>query len=182
MDLPIWRRRYFDKLAAKGPKGDRGDQGPDGEQGNAGPQGKVGPQGEPGPQGEQGIQGASGPQGQPGIKGDTGSQGIQGIAGEKGSTGATGPSGGTVQYENGILNVPALLLGGNTTVVVPLSGSFADNNYQVKIRIFAGVNLLSMITPQVMSKTVNSVTIKITASGLASAAGILIVDCYKSGV
>jgi hypothetical protein len=201
MDKPIWRRRLFDNIATKGPRGDRGDKGADGEKGDPGTQGKTGTEGPMGPQGPvgeastvpgaKGDTGAQGPKGDtgaasivPGLKGDTGNTGAQGIQGVKGDTGSQGPAGAsaTVQEEVGIYNIPALLLGGNTTVVVPLSGSFVDTNYQVKIRTFAGVNLLSMLSFQVMTKTVNSVTIKITASGLASAAGIMMVDCYRSGV
>ena len=88
-----------------GPKGDKGDigpQGPKGDTGEIGPQGLKGDTGEQGPQGPQGLQGPKGdtgeigPQGIQGPKGDTGEigpQGIQGQKGDKGDTGDQGPAG-----------------------------------------------------------------------------------------
>lgn len=201
MDNPIWRRRFFDRMVNRGPKGDRGEPGitgPKGDSGNVGSQGPAGPQGEqgikgdrgdqgiPGPKGDkgdtglQGIQGIKGDTGSQGPKGDTGTQGIQGIQGVKGDTGATGPAG-TIQEEVGIASVPALLLGGSTNIVVPLSNAFPNTTYQVRVRFFSGVNLLSMLSWSEVSRTTSSVTIKVQANGLASVAAIMLVDCYKSG-
>ena len=79
----------------KGDKGDTGPQGPQGPKGDTGPQGLQGErglQGEQGPQGERGLQGEQGPQG---PKGDTGPQGPQGEKGEPGD-------GGNAESVNGI--------------------------------------------------------------------------------
>lgn len=86
----------------QGPKGDKGDVGPAGSQGvkgdtgAQGPQGLKGDKGDPGPvgpQGPQGEQGVQGMQGEQGPKGDTGAQGPQGEKGEKGDTGEQGTQG-----------------------------------------------------------------------------------------
>ena len=50
-----------------GPKGEKGEAGPQGPQGEAGPAGPQGPQGEAGPAGPQGPQGEQGPQGPQGA-------------------------------------------------------------------------------------------------------------------
>ena len=85
-----------------GEKGDRGPQGLKGSPGDTGPAGPQGPQGikgdtgERGPQGIQGIQGLKGdigPKGETGPKGEQGLQGIQGLKGDKGDKGDTGPQG-----------------------------------------------------------------------------------------
>ena len=73
-----------------GPKGDKGDMGP---QGPAGPKGDTGAMGPQGPAGPKGDTGAMGPQGPAGSKGDTGAMGPQGPAGSKGDTGAMGSQG-----------------------------------------------------------------------------------------
>ena len=57
----------------KGPKGDKGNTGPQG------PKGPKGDKGEPGPQGPQGSKGEPGPQGTQGPKGDTGEDGVRGL-------------------------------------------------------------------------------------------------------
>ena len=75
-----------------GPKGDKGDtgpqglQGPKGDTGPQGLQGERGLQGEQGPQGERGLQGPQGPQGERGLQGI---QGVQGPKGDKGDPGTT---------------------------------------------------------------------------------------------
>ena len=62
----------------KGPKGDKGEQGP---KGDTGEKGEKGNQGIRGPQGDKGEQGERGPQG---VKGERGSRGEQGPQGENG--------------------------------------------------------------------------------------------------
>lgn len=62
----------------KGPKGDKGEQGP---KGDTGEKGEKGNQGISGPQGDKGEQGERGPQG---VKGERGSRGEQGPQGENG--------------------------------------------------------------------------------------------------
>jgi hypothetical protein len=66
-----------------GPKGDKGDTGPQGPQGPKGDTGDTGPQG---PQGLKGDQGDQGPQGVQGPQGEQGPQGVQGPQGPPGST------------------------------------------------------------------------------------------------
>ena len=83
----------------KGPKGDAGLQGPAGQQGASGAQGLTGPkgatgsQGPVGPKGDKGDAGPQGLQGPKGDKGDAGSQGLQGPKGDKGDPGQAGISG-----------------------------------------------------------------------------------------
>ena len=89
----------------RGPKGDKGDtgpQGPKGDKGDTGSQGSKGDKGDTGPQGSKGDKGDTGPQGSKGDKGDTGPQeskgdkgdtGPQGSKGDKGDTGSQGPKG-----------------------------------------------------------------------------------------
>ena len=68
----------------KGPKGDKGEIGP---QGQRGLKGDTGEQGLQGPRGLQGMQGERGLRGEQGLKGDKGEQGIQGLKGDKGDEG-----------------------------------------------------------------------------------------------
>ncbi|MGL6105969.1 hypothetical protein [Romboutsia sp.] len=71
-----------------GPKGDKGDigpQGPKGDKGDIGPQGPKGDKGDIGPQGPKGDKGDIGPQGPKGLKGDKGDVGSQGPAGPQGT-------------------------------------------------------------------------------------------------
>ena len=157
-----------------GPKGDTGLKGDKGDKGDTGPQGIQGTKGNTGSQGPKGDQGNIGPQGEIGPKGDTGSPGIQGPKGDTGNAGSNA----NIQYENGIAALPALLLGGSTNIVVTLSGSFPNTTYVYKLRAMAGVNLLSMLSFTEISKTNNSITIKVQANGLASLAGLLLVDAY----
>lgn len=75
-----------------GPKGDKGEAGPQGATGERGPKGEQGP---PGVRGEAGPIGPQGLQGIPGEKGRDGATGPQGIPGEKGNDGIPGPKGDT---------------------------------------------------------------------------------------
>ena len=78
---------------SQGPKGDKGDtgsQGPKGDKRDTGSQGPKGDKGDTGPQGPKGDKGDTGPQGPKGDKGDTGPQGPKG---DKGDTGSQGPKG-----------------------------------------------------------------------------------------
>ncbi len=84
-----------------------------------------------------------------------------------------------IQYENGIIALPALALGGSTTVTVNLSGSFPDNTYQIKFRALSGTSVLAMIQIVSFTKNTNSVNVTVKANGLASLAGLLLVDAYK---
>ena len=77
-------RQIVQEDSVPGPKGDRGDvgpQGPRGYQGDVGPQAPRGYQGDIGPQGPRGYQGDIGPQGPRGYQGDVGPQGPKGDAG-----------------------------------------------------------------------------------------------------
>ena len=76
-------------IGDQGPKGDQGDvgqQGPMGDQGDVGPQGPMGDHGEVGPQGPKGDQGDVGPQGPKGDQGDVGPQGPKGNQGDPAPT------------------------------------------------------------------------------------------------
>ena len=77
----------------KGPKGDKGDTGPQGPQGIKGDTGATGPQGEQGQQGIQGPAGKDGAQGIPGLPGKDGNQGPQGLKGDPGPIGPKGDPG-----------------------------------------------------------------------------------------
>lgn len=156
-----------------GPKGDSGEPGPKGDTGPKGAQGEQGIQGVTGPKGDKGSQGDSGPQGPKGDQGLKGDTGIQGVKGDAGSAA-------NVQYENGIAALPALLLGGSTNIVVPLSGSFPNTSYTYKTRAMSGTSILTMLVITEVSRTVNSVTVKVQANGLASLAGLLLIDAYKN--
>ena len=76
-----------------GPKGDKGDPGPQGDTGERGP---IGPQGVTGPKGEKGNDGMTGPKGDIGPRGERGEQGpigLTGPTGPQGPIGLTGPKG-----------------------------------------------------------------------------------------
>ena len=77
----------------KGPKGDKGETGPQGPAGARGATGATGPQGPKGETGATGPQGPTGKQGPTGPVGPAGSQGPQGIQGPKGDAGPQGPTG-----------------------------------------------------------------------------------------
>jgi hypothetical protein len=77
-------------IGPQGPQGEKGDIGPEGPKGNKGDMGDVGavgPKGDVGPQGEKGETGDVGPRGPQGEKGDAGPQGESGPKGEKGDPG-----------------------------------------------------------------------------------------------
>ena len=82
-----------------GPKGDKGEPGPQGATGERGPKGEQGPPGVRGetgpigPQGLQGIPGEKGRDGDPGPKGDSGSRGERGEQGPPGPQGLQGERG-----------------------------------------------------------------------------------------
>lgn len=81
-----------------GPKGDKGEPGPQGATGERGPKGEQGPpgvRGETGPIGPQGLQGIPGEKGRDGSTGPQGLQGVPGPKGEKGNDGIPGPKGDT---------------------------------------------------------------------------------------
>jgi hypothetical protein len=84
----------------------------------------------------------------------------------------------TLQEETGSIALPALLLGGSTSVTVAMSGSFPDLTWIPKRRAIAGASVLSTLTFAETARTVNSITYTVTA-GVASLAGVLLVDGYK---
>lgn len=86
----------------------------------------------------------------------------------------------TTQYENGAVALPGLLLGASTTLAVPLSNAFPDTNYQVRVRAVSGSSVLGMIQVTNTVKAVNSVSVTVKANGLASSAGVLLVDAYRT--
>lgn len=144
-----------------------------------------GPQGDPGPQGPAGLPGAHGatgpagpvgPSGSAGQKGDTGAAGPAGTTGATGSTGPAGPTGpaGTANLAIGARPVGLLALGGSTTVTLQLRRTMPNTGYEVDFA-HSAVVALSDVTYSNVVKTTTSVTVKVTATGLALAAGTLIV-------
>ena len=88
---------YSNSSTHKGPKGDKGDVGPQGPKGNQGDVGPQGPKGDHGLTGSQGLRGDPGPQGPNGLedpKVDKGDQGGRGPKGPKGDDGPKGAKGG----------------------------------------------------------------------------------------
>lgn len=133
-----------------------------------------------GPAGAQGLRGLSGVDGVQGAAGVAGPQGPAGPAGAAsvvpGPAGATGPAGpsGTANLAIGARPIPLLALGGNTSVVVPLSRTLPSTTYRVALAHSAVVDLTKVVL-EVTTKTTTSVTVKVTATGLALAAGTLFV-------
>ncbi|BDX45358.1 collagen-like protein [Enterococcus faecalis] len=90
--LSFDKKSFVDFKGPKGDKGDIGPQGPKGDKGDIGPRGPEGLQGDIGPQGLKGEKGGNGPQG---PKGEQGPVGPQGPKGDKGDIGPQGPKGDT---------------------------------------------------------------------------------------
>lgn len=72
-------KTFMPTAGIRGPKGDKGDTGPQGPKGDKGDAGSQGPRGEKGPKGDKGDTGPQGP------KGDRGNIGPQGPKGDKGA-------------------------------------------------------------------------------------------------
>lgn len=139
--------------------------------GPAGADGAVGPAGPAGTNGKDSlVPGPTGPQGA------TGSQGPAGATGQAGAAGATGPSG-TANLVIGAAPVSAVVLNGNTTVVVPLAKTLTAAPTNVQVAHSAVLNLAG-VTLAVTAKTASTVTVKVTSVGVAVAAGTLIVVGY----
>ena len=107
----------------QGPAGERGSQGLQGPQGDVGPQGVQGPPGERGPQGLVGPQGATGAQGAPGVKGDTGDQGVPGERGPAGVAGEITSVTASVGQTTGTASVKVTLGGTGTARTIDLAFS-----------------------------------------------------------
>lgn len=90
---PIGPKGDQGNIGLTGPQGPMGPQGPQGVQGEIGPIGPQGPQGIQGPIGPEGPQGPQGEQGPKGLQGDIGPMGPQGLQGERGPQGEQGPKG-----------------------------------------------------------------------------------------
>ncbi|EFT46588.1 collagen-like protein [Enterococcus faecalis] len=95
--LSFDKKSFVDFKGPKGDKGDIGPQGPKGDKGDIGPRGPEGLQGDIGPQGLKGEKGGNGPQG---PKGEQGPVGPQGPKGDKGDIGPQGPKGDTPDISN----------------------------------------------------------------------------------
>ncbi len=148
-----------------GPKGDPGSAGRDGIDGQPGVKGDPGAQGERGLQGvrgDTGQQGTPGQAGAPGQKGDRGDQGIAGEAGPQGLKGDKGDRGTPLKIEFASGRIPgALLLGASQNVTVNLTGDMGSDSYTVKL--IPGYGLIGQAALSVVSKTSNTVTVKVTA-------------------
>lgn len=81
---------------------------------------------------------------------------------------------GTANLTIGMRPVGALLLGASTTITVPLSRPMPDLTYRVEMAHSAVVTLAAGML-EVTAKTTTSVTVKVTAVGIALAAGTLLV-------
>lgn len=130
----------------------------------------------PGPAGERGSAGADGAQG---LRGPSGVDGVQGPAGKDGAPGATGARGpagpsGTANLAVGARPVTALVLGATATVTVPLSRTLPDTTYRVEMAHSAIVSLAAGMLTEV-SRTTSSVTVRVTAVGVAIAGGTVVV-------
>lgn len=80
----------------------------------------------------------------------------------------------------GAANIGVLLLGGSANVVVPLDVTMPDTSYAVKWRAVAGAQVLSMLTLNgTITKTTTQVTIPVKATGVASVAGVMLVEAYR---
>lgn len=172
------RQALHDSLTALAQRVDQialtpGPAGPSGPQGLRGPSGVDGIQGPAGAKGATGTTGTTGAAGAAGVAGPTGAAGAQGAQGATGPTGAAGPSG-TVNLAIGSRPVSLLALNGSTNVVVPLSHTMPDTTYRVEMAHSAVVSLASGMLTET-ARTTTSVTIKVTAVGIALAAGTLVV-------
>lgn len=85
-----------------------------------------------------------------------------------------------LQFEMGMAAIPSLLLNSSTTLAVPLSGTFPDTNYVVKSLAIAGTAVLSTLQVTSVTKSVSSLSITVKANGLATVAGVLIVNAYRN--
>jgi hypothetical protein len=86
-----------------------------------------------------------------------------------------------MQQEVAAASIPALVLGGTASVTATFKNSFPNLSYVPKWRAFAGVTVLGTLTATETARTVNSITYTIAAPGLATAAGVLLVDAYSLG-
>lgn len=86
-----------------------------------------------------------------------------------------------LQQEVAAASIPALLLGGSTSVTATFKNAFPSTAFMPKWRAFAGVSVLSTITAVESSRTASSITYTVSAPGVATAAGILLVDAYVIG-
>jgi hypothetical protein len=86
-----------------------------------------------------------------------------------------------IQQEVAAASIPALLLNGTTSVTATFKGSFPSTVFTAKWRAFAGVSILSTLTVTETSRTASSITYTVAAPGLATAAGVLLVDAYAPG-
>lgn len=76
--------------------------------------------------------------------------------------------------------LPAMLLGGTSAPVVVFDSSMPDTNYQVRWRAVSGSTVLgSVVSNGAMTKTTSQVTVPLRASGLASIAGVLLVEVFQ---
>ncbi|EMW5420412.1 collagen-like protein [Enterococcus faecalis] len=98
--LSFDKKSFVDFKGPKGDKGDIGPQGPKGDKGDIGPRGPEGLQGDIGPQGLKGEKGGNGPQGPKGEQGPVGPQGPKGDKGDIGPQGPQGPKGDTPDISN----------------------------------------------------------------------------------
>lgn len=118
----------------------------------------------------------AGPAGVAGPQGPAGSNGTNGSKGDAGATGATGPSG-TATLALASRPIGALALGGNTTLVLPLSRTMTNTNYEVQFA-HSAVVALANVTYSNIVKTTTQVSVKVTSVGLALLAGTVVCVAY----
>lgn len=105
--------------------------------------------------------------------GPAGPEGPAGKAGDKGDKGDTGPAG-TATMAVGLRSVTALVLNASFDVTVPLSQAMPTPTYTVRAAHSAVVDL-TKVELTVKSRTTTQVVITVRATGLALAAGTLLV-------
>lgn len=81
----------------------------------------------------------------------------------------------------GLAPVNALLAGASqTNIVVTFTNgaSFPNTSYRARTRAYSGVSVLSALTIVETSRTTTSITFTATATGVATLAGLILVDAY----
>lgn len=85
-----------------------------------------------------------------------------------------------LHYQVGKAALPALLLNGTTTPVVVFDTAMPDDTYEIRWRAVAGASVLAAIVANgAVTKTASQVTIPLRAQGLATVAGVLLVEVFK---
>ncbi|CAI2056995.1 Collagen triple helix repeat (20 copies) [Serratia quinivorans] len=162
-------------LIPAGPKGEKGDDGPQGDKGDIGPQGPQGEKGDIGPEGPKGNKGDTGDVGAEGPKGDAGPQGPIGETGPKGPKGDPGDAGGFIDLPNATVLDTVTTPGGYIV-------NGADNWSALKYPFPVAVgNQVMMIVSTVKSGTFDNVIQTFFATNLGGRPGSQVRVSTSSG-